>query len=121
MSVLPTSPWYSRVAVRWLLLPVGLAYQYSHSIPRIVPLFLLSAALHSVKDDHFLQLCLYAVFSTPWIELIGLCLGLGTTWYLRRKADSRGHANGEDVGGGGKRVALPERVARGLPVLVTTG
>ncbi|CAM9487285.1 unnamed protein product, partial [Sphacelaria rigidula] len=80
-----------------------------------------TVVISTVKDDHFLQLCLYAVFSTPWIELIGLCLGLGTTWYLRRKAGNRGHANREDEGSGGKRMALSERVARGLPVLVTTG
>lgn len=61
-----------------------------------------------------LEQWIHAFFSSPWVEMFGMCLGIATAWYLGRRGQ-RGQA------GDGRRVALSKRVARGLPILVATG
>lgn len=70
-------------------------------------------------EPSFFQQWLYHVFSPPWIELIGLCLGLVTVSYLRK--NDGGHGGDLVAGDGERRVALSQRIARGVPVLLATG
>lgn len=78
-------------------------------------------ASYSLEERSFIQRCLRTTLSSPCIEMIGVCSGMVTAWYLW-KSDGRGKPDGNAAADGGcRRVALSERVARGVPLLVATG